>query len=250
MNQALAAAELSMINGIERLNTISHNIANSSTNGYKKDISFNRSFDQQITSHLSDINGRLKTNGASMQHLPIVQKALDLQPGMLRQTGNRLDVAIKGNGFLQVNTPQGERFTRSGSLSLDASGRLVTSSGFAVNGVSGDIRLTTETPRIDKSGILWDGDNYLGQIKIVQFKDTSSLVKQGDGLFISKSPLTISTEFEDYVIYQGYVEVSNVNMMHEMVNLIETMRQIESAQKVISAYNEMMSTSLSTIAEV
>jgi flagellar basal-body rod protein FlgG len=250
MSQALVAAEVSMINGMERLNAISHNLANSSATGYKKDISFNQAFDHAKAEKTTTDSGWQGRLGTSSYSVPTVQKVLDLQPGKLRQTGNKLDVAIKGNGFLEVNTPGGERYTRAGSLSLDSSGRLVTSSGHPINGVSGEIRLTTSTPTIDKNGEIWDGDNFLGQIKIVQFRDTSLMKKQGDGLFISESPKTIAAEFEEYGVYQGYVEASNVNMMNEMVNLIETMRQIESTQKVISAYDEMMSTSLSTITEV
>jgi flagellar basal-body rod protein FlgG len=195
----------------------------------------------------ADWQGRMD---ATSYDLPTMRNILDFQPGKLRQTGNKLDIAIKGNGLLEVNMPNGVGYTRAGSLSLDASGRLVTSNGLPVSGVSGEIRLGTSTPTIDKSGVIWDGDDYMGQLKIVQLKDTSSLIKQGDGLFVTDSPVIEIDEIEEYEIYQGYVEASNVNMMNEMVNLIEAMRHIESTQKMISVYDEMMSTSLSTITEV
>ncbi|MEJ1366701.1 MAG: flagellar hook-basal body protein [Candidatus Sedimenticola sp. (ex Thyasira tokunagai)] len=250
MSQVLEVAEISMINGMERLNTISHNLANSSTTGYKKDVSVTQSFDNQMASHRSAVSNISKEKAFYKSHLPITHAMVDLQPGKLRETGNPLDFAIEGNGYLQVNTPHGVRYTRAGSLSLNASGQLVTSGGYPIDGLSGDIRLTTTSPRIDKNGVVWDGDAFLGQLKIVQFNDSSPLIKQGDGLFGSESAGQIANEFEGYQIHQGYVEASNVNMMNEMVAMIETMRQIESSQKVISAYDEMMSTALSTIAEV
>ncbi|ODB95137.1 hypothetical protein A3197_17385 [Candidatus Thiodiazotropha endoloripes] len=230
-----------MISGMNILDIISHNLANADTAGFKREISVIQPF----SSVLSQASGQSSTNSSEN-----TTTYTDFSLGIPRHTGNPLDLTIEGDGFFTLESPLGTLYTRQGSFSLDASGHIVTASGYKLMGEAGPIRLTSEQPRIDNEGMIWQGDELAGQIKITDFANAASLQKIGSGLFRAGSSSSQLVTEGKTGLRQGFLETSNVNGMHEMVHLISTMRQLEGSQKVIQGYNDMLDLAIETIADI
>lgn len=247
MTNAMTLSALGMINDVRQMDIISQNIANANTNGYKRDLPVFGTFPAEFESVLL---GMTQSTMPLQNNLPLprVQSVLDASQGTLRFTGNLLDVAIEGDGFFELSTAGGTRFTRHGAFKLDVGGRLVTADGHVVNGVGGEIRLLNASPKIDKQGRLFDGEDMVGQLKIVRFDDTTGLHRLGGGLYESDTAAEPVASAHQGV-RQGHLEASNVDAMHEMVRMIETTRHFEMSQKVITGYDEMIGEAISTIAE-
>lgn len=244
MTDAIAISELSMINDMRRLDVLSHNLANATTTAYKREIAVNEVTEKNFSTELESAR---HLQGSNM--VPDILSVSDHAYGTLKHTGNALDVAIEGEGFFEFMGPKGLEYGRQGAFSLSASGRLQTQDGFLVNGLGGEIRLLNVSPRIDETGRLWDGDEPLGQLKLVSFSNAEQLSKVGNGRFTFNGSSGEITSIEHASLRQGYLETSNVVAMDEMVKMIETVRRFETSQQVISAYDGMMSTAIQTIAE-
>ncbi|MES9851144.1 MAG: flagellar hook-basal body protein [Candidatus Thiodiazotropha sp. L084R] len=238
MGNALTIAEASMINGMKHLDIIGHNLANADTAGYKREVAVMRPFG----TYLNDAMFQSEKSGIST--------ATDFNIGVPSHTGNPLDLSIEGDGYFVVESPKGTLYTRQGSFALDGSGHLVTSAGYRVIGNEGELRLTSDQPRIDKEGAIWDAGELVGSVKIARFSDSRSLQKLGGGLYLAGSATELPVNDQGPGIRQGFLETSNVNAMTEMVDLITVMRQVEGGQKVIQSYNEMLDLAIQTIAEV
>lgn len=248
MTNAMALSALGMNNDIRQMDIISQNIANANTNGYKRDLPVSGTFPAELESVLLGIT----QSSMPLQNnlpLPRVQSVLDGSQGALRFTGNPLDVAIEGDGFFELSTAEGTRFTRHGAFKLDVGGRLVTADGHIVNGVGGEIRLLNASPKIDKQGRLFDGEDMVGQLKIVRFDDMTRVHRLGGGLYMSDTAAAEPVMSAHQGVRQGHLEASNVDAMQEMVRMIETTRHFEMSQKVITGYDEMIGEAISTIAE-
>jgi len=243
----LETTELGMINDMHRLNTISNNLANTGTVGFKRQIPVNRSFettlDQQIGTN-REISGSGLPVGAAQ-----IKNVIDPSSGPLKYTGNSFDVAIEGEGFFEVNTKYGNLYTRQGALSIDASGKLTTSSGDAIMGTAGEIRVTHGDPRIDKQGRIWEKDKQIGQLKVISFDSPEALKKVGSGLYSAGNSPGRELESEKIRVRQGYLEASNVVMMNEMVQMIETMRHFETSQRVIKSYDDLLDNAIRTLGD-
>jgi flagellar basal-body rod protein FlgG len=179
----------------------------------------------------------------------------DTRPGTLRSTGQSLDVALAGAGYFEVATPGGPAYTRQGSFRLDGQGRLVTQQGHAVMGLGGEIHLQSRQVRIDAQGNIFDAaamdraDRPIAQLKVVQPAQPSQLRRLGEGLMaIDGQPGPLAEV--DIRIQQGFVENSNVSSMHEMVQLMQTMRHFESMQKVALGYDEMTGQAIRKLGEL
>jgi flagellar basal-body rod protein FlgG len=232
-----------MMNDMARLNAVSHNLANSTTTGFKKEILVTRPFLEFLGTAQSDgLTGVLPIG------LPRSESVTDHRPGTLKFTGNPLDMAVVDDGFFEIMTEQGPAYTRKGNFRLDVQGRLVTDSGMPVMGLSGELQLTTPQPVIDANGKIFEGERQVGQVKLVKFTDPASLEAAGTGMYRAGPASVVKTEGLDR-IRQGYTEASNVNSMTEMVKMIETMRHFESGQKVIQSYNDMLEKAIRTLGE-
>ena len=238
MSDVLAIAAKSMADDMARLATISHNLANATTPGFKKDITVSRPFVDYLQVYRSAGQQTLATT------LPVPGTVVDHKPGSLRHTGGTLDVAIDGEGFFELQTEQGPAYTRQGNFQIDARGRMVTAEGIPA---AGDITLTTGQPRIDQQGRVYEDDKLVGQLRVVGFERPIGLQKAGNGLFIAPGA-GIGQTLESRV-RQGYLENSNVVPVGEMVGVIETMRHFEANQKLIQGYDEMLDRAIRTLGE-
>ena len=214
-----------------RMDIISNNLANSTGIGFKKDrVSFQQLLNQTTTSADSSSKEGLKSD---------VSIKVDMSEGDIQTTGNELDLAISGDGFFKVNTPDGVRYTKKGNFTLDTSGNLITQDGYPVMGKAGTINISGSKIAIGDQGTISVDDTVVDQLDIVTFDNNEDLVKTEKSLFRNDSDSPEVAVSSDTTVKQGYIELSNVNVAEEMVNMIHSMRAFESYQKAIKAIDEL-----------
>jgi flagellar basal-body rod protein FlgF len=215
--------------------TVTQNISSSQTPGYRK-----------RTTEFSTVNaGQMQTNtgaGGSddtvqSSQFPQASGAINFLPGEAQATGRDLDVSIQGNGFFQVQGPDGQmEYTRAGEFEIRPDNTLVTSSGQTVMGDSGKpITLLPGggTMIVNRDGTISQNNTVIGKLSIQQFADNSQLEPSAGGAFVPTGGATPTPVAKPDLI-QGYLEGSNVSPMHEMVDLITISRAYESNQKMIT----------------
>jgi flagellar basal-body rod protein FlgG len=160
-------------------------------------------------------------------------------PGSIQKTGNDLDLAIQGEGFFKVNTPNGVRYTRNGNFSLNKDRVLTNANGFPVLGQrGGEITLTGKKIAVGSNGSVMADGNEVDQIAVVTFPGLDVLQKEGYTLMKNGTEQEEIKAPESQVV-QGALEASNVNVVNEMINLMDSHRTYESCLKVIEADNSM-----------
>lgn len=236
MNNGLYAAYLGMRARQRALDTTANNIANASTAGFKADGLVYRTIEAE----------QRKTNAADDALTPDADAPKPTPPGVLtsgttdfsigsfQQTNRALDVALEGDGFLVVQTPRGERYTRAGNMTLDASGQLTTHSGDVVVGTRGAITVPPGEVTIAADGTVSVGNRTIDRLRLVRFDDPrAALVKEGGSLFASTTEAK-PLEAASTRVHQGALETSNVNIITEMATMMQTNREFESLQKSVS----------------
>ena len=148
------------------------------------------------------------------------------EQGSMELTENPLDVALSGPGFFQIETPQGMRYTRNGSFTLNSQGEIVNQDGHPV---VGGVAIPPETVAvtITEDGRILADNVELGQLEIVEFADPNVLAKEGADNFVPKVAGLEPEAAEETLIHQGYLEKSNVDVVTESVNMIDTVRTYE-----------------------
>lgn len=218
---------------------IANNLANASTAGFKRDTAVFKSFPSVFVKSMGELYGGVKFD----------QVSSDVDQGGLVQTGRQLDCAISGKGYFCVQTPQGERYTRNGSFSIDSEGQLVTSEGYAVQGESGQIFVTGSDVAIGSGGeVIVDGSRA-GKLKVVDFESPDKLVKAGSAFFAAPDGVVPADSTEASVV-QGSLESSNVKTVKEMVDMIDTLRAFQANQKVIQLKDEMLNKSINQVGKI
>ncbi len=160
----------------------------------------------------------------------------DLSPGPLLPTGNPLDVALEGKGFLVVQTPDGERFTKAGSLAIGPDGTLMDPTGNPILGTAGPIEFEPEETDISISadGMVSSSDGTKGQLRIVEFADPQNVERYGDNLWMGGTPVpAVST-----TVVQGSIEKSNISGVSEMSDMIRVQRAYESIGALIQRQDD------------
>ena len=194
------------------VDVITNNLANANTTGFKRDF------------------GAILQSETGFD----VGTKIDLSEGDLVTTGNDLDVAINGPGFFAIQTPNGVRYTRNGSFSLDENGELVTKDGMQVLNNSGStIKVGRGKVAIQDSGAVTIDGSEAATLKIVNFKDTGQLQKEGQSRLVWTGAPDGVEDAPDPHLKSGALERSNVNAMDEMVHLMSAYREFEAVQKTI-----------------
>lgn len=253
MFRSLQVAATGMVAQETKLDTIANNLANSNTTGYKRqDAEFEDLLYQNQRSAPANPAGGVAPSGVQLgSGVRVVATSRAFSQGAIIQTGNPLDVAIEGNGFLAVTRKAGEMaYTRAGSLKVDAQGRIVTSDGLAVEpSISVPPDATSISIASDGSvSALTPGQRtptQLGQIQLVTFPNPNGLEAAGHNLFsasaASGEPVTGAAGTDGRgTLLQGSLEGSNVEVVTEMIGLIRTQRAYEVNSKVIAAADEML----------
>lgn len=237
----LGISEISMQNDLRKLDNLSHNVANMATPAFKKNVMTTESFSESVRLlERSAALGKLALKGA----VPSINQSIDFTAGTLKHSGNPLDLAIEGNGFFQLQGPDGTYYTKRGDFALDNSGKvLLSGTQMALNGSSGELRLLTPEPTIDALGNVFENDQQVAKIKMVSFADTNQLTRLGNGVFAAGPSATLQ-EVEVPALRQGHLEASNTQPADEMLELIKLARHLEATQQVIRGYDDMLDTVL------
>jgi flagellar basal-body rod protein FlgF/flagellar basal-body rod protein FlgG len=234
------------------LDVVANNIANMNTTGFKADGSIFEEYLSPIARTPASIDNKISfVRDRGTWH--------DMSQGPAEHTGNPLDVAIDGKGFLVVQTPRGERYTRNGSLQLGPTGTLMTADGFPVVGDSGPITLQPTDRQIS---IAADGtlsvregtstiDTIRGKLRVVSFDDAQrmKLTKDGSGTFAAPDGVTPQPETAPRVI-QGAIEKSNVRGVVEITRMIEISRSYSQIAAMLQQQSDMRTSAIGRLADV
>jgi flagellar basal-body rod protein FlgF len=212
----------------DALEITANNLANLNTVGFKKD----RNFTTVLRETIKD-SGIPTGIGAAVNRSVRTDRNINYSDGPILSTGRNLDVAIRGDGFLTVQTPRGERYTRNGNLHLDSNSTLCTADGDPVLGVSGQpITLGSGDVYISANGAVYLNGQERDRLRVVVFEDRSQVEKEGEALFFSKEETpTVKT---GTVVRSGYLEQANVNAVSAMVEMINVMRHFEAIQRSVT----------------
>jgi flagellar basal-body rod protein FlgG len=237
-----------------QLDTIAHNLANVSTNGFKRGhVVFEDLIYQSLrqAGAASSDQTELPTGLQVGLGVRPVATSRDFSQGNLQQTSNNFDIAIKGNGFFQIDLPDGTiGYTRDGSLQVDANGRLVTNGGYVVQpGIT--IPANAQSVTIAPDGTVsvrlpaQATPQTVGQLQLASFVNPAGLEPKGQNLWAetaaSGTPNTGAPGSDGLgVLQQGYVETSNVNVVEELVQMIATQRAYELNSKAIQTSDQML----------
>ncbi len=236
------------------MDVISNNLANVSTNGFKRQRAVFEDLLYQTIRQPGAMTSE-QTNAPSGLQIgtgvrPVATERLHSQ-GNLAQTNGTRDVAIKGQGFFHVQLPDGtDAYTRDGSFQMDQNGQLVTTSGFQVVPaiILPDTAKKVMIGRDGTVSVEIEGSpvpQQVGQLTLTTFINDSGLESVGENLYLETASSGAPTENAPGIngaglLYQGYVETSNVNVAEELVNMIQTQRAYEINSKAISTSDQML----------
>ena len=243
--RGLYIAATGMLAESARQDVIANNLANVTTTGFKRDETTSETFGDLLVSSMglpgTPVVGPLSL-GAEVGGIVTIDRQ-----GALRATGNKLDVALAGEGWMTVEAQGGRRYTRDGQLQVDRSGRLLAGDGSALIGANGKpitVDPSSGPVSIAQDGTVTQDGTEKGTIRIVAL-DPASLRKEGSNLVDGTE-----TGAGAATVRQGYLEASNVNTVTEMVQLIEVMRAFEANQKAALAHSDTLQEAVTKVGAV
>ncbi|SCY87184.1 flagellar hook-basal body protein [Alkaliphilus peptidifermentans] len=189
---------------------------------------------------IGTINGGLRLN-----HIEV-----DFSQGTLQETGNDLDIALKGSGFFKVLTPNGEMYTRNGNFSLNDNGEVITGEGYFLAGQWGSILVDGQDFQLTDRGEVIINNEIVDQIEIVDIENVKGLRKHGHGYFYVEEGVELQANNFSGNVIQGFLEASNVNPIKEMIDMINIYRTYESNQKVVRTYDELLQKAANEIGKI
>jgi len=232
-----------------RLEIAANNLANVNTSGYKVDKISSSSFEFELATLIDELDirpgpedFRNENNPYDVAYTKTLRVGTSYSQGNTNVTGNPLNIALEGPGFFAIETPNGVRYTRQGNFAIDSKGQLRTSDGFEVRGKgltgldAGDGDIT-----IDTKGNIMLNSQQQGSLEIVEFENPDTLKKEGHNMFVAPPDANMLKKADNTVVHQGSLEMSNVNVVTEMVNMIELNRMFQAYQKMITSIDESTS---------
>ncbi len=248
MLRSFYIASSGMLAQREKMGVLTNNMTNIDTAGYKKDTVVSRCFqDLLIQSTKSSKPKRAHPIGHQNTGIHADQVVTVFSQGGLEETSRMTDVALEGEGFFVIDTPQGARYTRDGSFSVARGGYLTTADGHFVSGVNGSIYVGDGAFTIDIQGNVTIDGVSASRLKIVTFDDLSTLRKTGDNMYAATQAASEATEVK---ARQGYLENSNVNMADEIVSLVEYGRHFELNQRILKMIDESLSKTVNEVGRI
>ncbi|MGE3725010.1 MAG: flagellar basal-body rod protein FlgF [Candidatus Sericytochromatia bacterium] len=252
-SRGLYTAASAMMMDMVRMDTLSNNLANLNTTGYKRMQTLHHDFQRGLLdrmknsqSYLSQRSGQEEVAFRSSQDVPLGHLGTgtvvsgiytDFSSGSVEDTGNAFDLALQGDGFFTVETPSGLMYTRNGAFTRNGEGELVTSEGFRVLGQNGPIVLPEQGVTITEQGEIYAGQEQLDSLQITDFEEPWSLIRRGSSFFAAPSDAP-QTAAEAKVL-QGKLEHTNVNTAGEMVQMITALRSYQMSQKALQSEDEL-----------
>lgn len=243
MVRALYTAWTGLRNEEKRMDVVTNNMANADTTGYKKVEATAQSFDRQlavkINDHTEGVNIIRGVGGVTLG-VKIGETYYDMSQGNFKETGNQYNLALSGRGFFTISQTDKAgnehiRYTRDGDFTVTKDGFLVTKDGDFVLG-EGNNRIQipgadTVEVAVNELGEIYAGNNYIATLNIVDFENYDFLSSYGENMY---DAVDGATQIEANTgVTQGYLEMSNVNMVTEMVDMIAVTRAYETNQKMM-----------------
>jgi flagellar basal-body rod protein FlgG len=220
--------EESLAADLKVLETVSRNIANARTDGYRR-VRAAPIFE----THMQD----------NAVQPALVASMVDQKAGTLRYTGRSLDFAVDGNAYFEVEGPNGPLFTRRGAFAVDQNRTLVTAQGYPVMGLEGPIVLGEGEVSVTPAGELFSGATSLGRLSLAVPVD-GTLKESGDGFY-----RMTREEATNVVVRQGFTEASNVDLLDEMMSLVMASRHFAMGQRVFATRDALVGESIKKIGE-
>lgn len=226
-----------------QMDVVANNMANLNTTGFKAE---NILFEDYVMPVARDRD--FATPDQPLHFVQDWSTVHDMSPGSIEQTGGPLDVALEGEGFLAVQTPAGERWTRAGALQIDANGTLVNFDGYPVLGDGGPISFdSTDTDiMIDSNGAVSTNAGAKGRLRVVEFDDPQVLAREGDNLYSGGTPGPATRTR----VVQGAIEKSNVSGVAEMTEMIRVQRAYQSLASMMQRQDEIRSAAIRRLASL
>lgn len=298
MWRGLYTAATGMVTELQRTDVIANNLANAATTGYKRNVAVHREFESMLIKRVND-HGDGGSVGATDGFNPIAKLgtssddvtkikgfsventnnqgigklglgdyisdiAVDYEQGGLESTGNIFDLAISGNGFFAVQTPNGVRYTRNGAFFRNQNGVLQDIRGYNLLATNGQPITIPRNISNDRVIVTGDGTIYaadqqnqpqrrLAQIQFVQFNNRLAIQKQGDNLFYAvtdRNGNVAQPQQATGQIIQGMLEKSNTQVVNEMVELIHNQRMYEANSKSVTTQDTMLDASVNQVGRV
>ena len=221
-----------------RLDALANNLANAGTTGFKAERVLQRA------ARAGEPAPRPSTVST-----PITREWVetDFSQGALNRSGNPLDVALAGEGFLVVKTARGERLTRSGDFMIDSAGYLATGDGSRVQGTSGDISVPKSPIVFGEDGSVRAGGQRVGQLRIVTVGDPAQLVRESGTRFAAGNQTLAEATPGSVRVVQGSTEGANLSPVEGLVALIETVRGFETYMRAAERLDQMTAKAINEV---
>jgi flagellar basal-body rod protein FlgF len=221
-----------------RLDTLANNVANTSTVGFRGE---EMSFEELVSPPGSD----------PVSFVSKGENHISTKTGEVTQTGNPLDVAVRGNAWLAIQTPTGVAYTRDGRMQMTKEGVLTTLDGYPfldAGGVPVQLNPTDPPPTINKAGTIEQAGNNLGALGLYRMPQGAKLTRAQGVAVVSDVPPTAELDFLNNGVVQGYVEKSNVNPILEMTHLITIQRNFQAVSTMMNDTESSLTDALKTLA--
>lgn len=247
MIRGLYSSASGMHASMRKQETLSNNLANIDTTGYKQGMQVQQSFREELMSRVDQESTPIGPSGSGTG---ISHTALDHSNGEYRETGNDLDWAIEGDGFFAVEAPQGVRYTRNGDFTINNQGQVVTQEGYLVRGEEGVLQVPpgSEEITVQNNDLLVDGIE-MGTVEVVDFPERGGLEREGDSLF-RWTPEAGEQIIGEGQVAQGFLEGSNVHPVEEMTKMIENSRKYQADQRMIQSHDETLQQATNQVGRV
>ena len=232
MIKGLYVSASGMIPHVKKQELSANNISNASSPGFKRDAVFTKELTRAEKRHVPQMS--------DWQQPMIDEVYTDFAPGIFDRTGNPLDLAIDGDGFFTLLTPDGQTaLTRSGSFGVDANGFLMFPEGNLVMGEGGPIEVGDGDLSVSASGEVSVNGISVGRIQAQTVLDLDQLHKVGGSLFVVPEGVEL-VPVEKAVIRQGFLETSNVDIVGEMIDMIVSFRSYEANAKAVQSQDQSL----------
>ncbi|MEK9627792.1 MAG: flagellar basal-body rod protein FlgF [Nitrospinota bacterium] len=261
MHESIFIAASAGLKQSRKMDVIAQNLANVNNTGYKRD---GLVFKEMMPPFPPDEGQEAAKNvllepeqsNKNVSYVGITDSYTDFSVGVVKETGGPLDLALDGEGFFKVQTPEGPRFTRNGNFRLNTLNQLVNQNGNQILNLN-DAPIVIDAPgaiSIDGQGNISVGNGLantpITTIKVVDFENKKALQKMGNGLYRHIGSPKNELEATNTNTRQGYLENSNVSTVEEMTEMIGTLRLFETYQKMIQSIDSMNDQSVNTIGRV
>lgn len=251
--RGLYAAASGMLAGLARQDAVANNLANVNTPGYKREVTVATAFPTVLVRRLGGDGAGLGLKGPALGPLgmgvAIGESTPLFEQGSLRATGIDTDLAIEGDGWFQVETARGARYTRQGNFRTDAQGRLVTAAGDPVQGTAGPITVGADAFEVSPDGRVWAGGQERGRLALVSAAP-GALEREGGGLYRLAGGAAQPQPAAGARVRQGYLEGASVDLVATMVEMLAVFRAYEASQKAVTAADDVLGRAVNDIGRV